>query len=165
MDVHEKLRAALDSVGRLTQERDAARAEIERMRAELAAAESTIVALEDPELRAALTTPTAGDFGPVPAAETRSYDPACDWSPTGTHQRGTGRARGECDHCDAPMPATETGSRSGEVPSVEDLNRQIKTLVDQYNKRHCEETGCTCRTILAGMTAHGCPKHDAHDDW
>ena len=40
--------------------------EIERLREELAAAESTIMALEDPELRAALTEPTIDDYGPVP---------------------------------------------------------------------------------------------------
>jgi hypothetical protein len=48
--------------------------------------------------------------------------------------------------------------------SLEDLERQIKALVDHYNERHRRETGCACRTILAGMTAHGCPQHDRHDD-
>ena len=42
-------------------------AEIERLRGELAAAESTIAVLEDPELRVALSEPTTGDYGPVPA--------------------------------------------------------------------------------------------------
>ena len=39
---------------------------IAELKGELAAAESTIAALEAPETRAALTTPTAGDYGPVP---------------------------------------------------------------------------------------------------
>jgi hypothetical protein len=42
------------------------RAEIERLRGELAAAESTIYALEDPALRVVLSEPTSGDYGPVP---------------------------------------------------------------------------------------------------
>lgn len=46
--------------------RDRAWDEIERLRGELAAAESTIQALENPELRAALTSETTGDYGPVP---------------------------------------------------------------------------------------------------
>jgi hypothetical protein len=48
--------------------------------------------------------------------------------------------------------------------SLAELEQQIRTLLDEYNRQHCEATGCTCRTILAGMTAHGCPKHDRHDE-
>jgi hypothetical protein len=41
-------------------------AENEELRDELTAALSTIAVLEDPVLRAALTDPTSGDYGPVP---------------------------------------------------------------------------------------------------
>jgi hypothetical protein len=60
---YEELLQYCDEIAR---ERDAARIEVDRLRGELAAVESTITALEDPELRAALTGPTTGDYGSVP---------------------------------------------------------------------------------------------------
>jgi hypothetical protein len=46
---------------------DQLRARVADLEAELEAAMGTIRALEDPELRAALTQSTTGDFGPVPS--------------------------------------------------------------------------------------------------
>lgn len=57
-EYHERTVALLN---RQAAELGAARARIAELEGELAAAESTIAALEDPELRAALATPTTGD--------------------------------------------------------------------------------------------------------
>lgn len=86
-------------------------AEIERLRAELAAAESTIAALEDPELRAALSKPTTGDFGPVPhpnaAAETERLRALVAQLPAGSLELRDAQFDndGPIDHIDAVFAA------------------------------------------------------------
>jgi hypothetical protein len=71
--------------------------------------ERGIVDTTSDELAAALLR--AG-WTPPTAAETRSDELDCGWSPNGVHERGTGRDRGECCYCDHPMPAAETGGEA-----------------------------------------------------
>jgi hypothetical protein len=76
---HSAARAAIVALARAGWLHDPV--EVERLRGELAAAESTIRILEDPELRKELTTPTEGDYGPVP------YPAAPDDAPAATSDR------------------------------------------------------------------------------